>query len=259
MTGFARRWGQGDPALLLHCALAHSGAWDGVARALSDRLSMVAPDLIGHGRAGDGDPGADYHDQLTAQGAAVLTETGAPTHVIGHSYGATVALRLAIEHPDRVRSLTLIEPVLFAAAEGTDSYAAQARDFAPFGAAWDAGQRENATRIFIDMWGDATPFADLPARAQEYLTKTIWVVPAGRRALWDDSARLLPRLGQVRCPVLLMEGGRSPAVIHDILSALHRGLPGAQRVTVPKAQHMGPISHADAFADAIGAFLKTVP
>ena len=259
MTGFARRWGEGDPALLLHCALAHSGAWDGVARRLSDRVSMVAPDLIGHGRAGDGTPGAHYHDQLTAQGEAVLNEAGRPAHVIGHSYGATVALRLAIEQPDRVRSLTLIEPVLFAAAEGRESHAAQKRDFEPFGEAWAAGDRERATQIFIGMWGDTTPLADLPAKQRDYLVKTIWVIPAGRRALWEDSARLLPRLGQVGCPVLLMQGGASPEVIGDILSALARGLPQARRVRIPGAQHMGPITHADDFAAAIGDFLDTLP
>ena len=39
-----------------------------------------------------------------------------PIDVIGHSFGATVALRLAVEQPEKVRSLTLIEPVFFAVA-----------------------------------------------------------------------------------------------------------------------------------------------
>ncbi|MCK4861458.1 MAG: alpha/beta hydrolase, partial [Rhodobacteraceae bacterium] len=41
--------GEGDPAVLLHCSLGHSGAWNGVMAGLSDRLAMVALDLPGHG------------------------------------------------------------------------------------------------------------------------------------------------------------------------------------------------------------------
>ena len=43
------------PTLALHCALAHSGAWQALVQALRDRLSVVAPDLPGHGRSADWD------------------------------------------------------------------------------------------------------------------------------------------------------------------------------------------------------------
>lgn len=254
MTGFARRWGDGpDPALLLHCSLAHSGAWEGVAQALSDRLTMVAPDMVGHGRAGDGDRSRDYHDQVTAQAVEFLEET--PSHIIGHSFGATVALRLAIEHPDRVASLTLIEPVLFAAAQGSEAYGKLDEDFISLGPAFEAGDHERAAEVFIGVWGDGTPFSDLPEKQQAYLARTIWVVAAGRPALYEDSANLLARLEKVRCPVLLLEGDTSPAIIADIQAALAEGLPDASRVVIEGAGHMGPITHPKDFADAIRAFL----
>ncbi len=257
MTGRTRHWGDGpEHALLLHCSLAHSGAWDGVARRLGDRVASAAPDLLGHGRAGDGDRTADYHDQVTAQAVAHLGD--APTHVIGHSFGATVALRLAIEHPGAVKSLTLIEPVLFAAVAGAPAYARQSQDFAPFNAAWAAGDIERATAHFIGMWGDQTPFDDLPQKQRDYLMKTVWVIRAQHPALWEDRARLLPRLGSVTCPVLLMEGGASPPIISEILSALALSLPDAQRATIPGAHHMGPITHPGPFAEAIGDFITSV-
>ena len=80
--------------------MAHSGAWDGVAHALSDRLHLVAPDLVGHGRGPAWDRAQDFHDQTTEAACGHLPK--APCHLIGHSFGATVALRLALEHPDRV-------------------------------------------------------------------------------------------------------------------------------------------------------------
>jgi pimeloyl-ACP methyl ester carboxylesterase len=71
-------------------------------------------DLPGHGRSAPW-AGTDYHSDATAVAAALLH---GPTHIIGHSFGATVALRLAVERPDLVSRVTLIEPVMFAAAGG---------------------------------------------------------------------------------------------------------------------------------------------
>ena len=120
-AGFPVHWrdfGTGpDHAVLLHCALASSKAWTGLAERLGDRLRMIAPDMPGHGRSARWDHRCDMHDQVTAIARDCL---GAGGHVIGHSFGATVALRLAIEVPDLVHSVTLIEPVLFAAARETD-------------------------------------------------------------------------------------------------------------------------------------------
>ncbi len=254
MRGFARTWGQGDkPALLLHCSLAHSGAWDGVARALSDRLTLSAPDLVGHGRGPDRDPSRDIHDQATEAAALHLPET--PCHLIGHSFGATVALRLALDHPDRVASLTLIEPVLFAAAG--DAPAARAHDdaIAGLGPLIEAGDEAGATRLFLSLWGSGTPLDAMPEAQRRYMIDRIWIVPASTPSLHHDSARLLPRLGQLTCPVLLIEGGESPPVISAIQTALGAAIPGHRRVVIDGAGHMVPITHAAEVASAIRDFL----
>ena len=109
-----RRFGAGSrPAVLLHCSLAHSGAWAGLAGALGSDLQMTAFDLPGHGRSSDWDGVAEYQHLSTQIAASFITE---PVDLIGHSFGATVALRLAVEQPQKLRSLTLIEPVFFAVA-----------------------------------------------------------------------------------------------------------------------------------------------
>ena len=98
--------GCGEPAVLLHCSLAHSGAWGGVMAALSDRLAMVAIDLPGYG-ATEFDRALDIQDQACETTIAVLERLDAPAHLIGHSFGATVALRCAIERPELVASLSM--------------------------------------------------------------------------------------------------------------------------------------------------------
>ena len=111
-----------------------------MAKRLGDAPDMLAMDLPGHGRSPDWDRAVDFHDQATAMARAVLPE-GA--HVVGHSFGATVALRLALEGAP-VRSLTLVEPVLFAAARaaGDPSYEAHRTEFRGIDAAFRAGDRE---------------------------------------------------------------------------------------------------------------------
>lgn len=254
MTGFKRVWGQGDqPALLLHCSLAHSGAWDGVARALSDRLHMTAPDLVGHGRGPARDMGRDYHDHCTAEALSHLPET--PCHLVGHSFGATVALRLARDHPGRVASLTLFEPVLFAAARGQPGWETHRSTIAGLGPLLDAGQPEAAAALFLSQWGGDVPFAAMPAAQRRYIADRVWVVPASAPALEEDSAGILPRLGQITCPVLLLEGATSPLVIAEIQSALAAAIPQAHRAIIPGAGHMAPITHPAAVAAEIAPML----
>lgn len=254
MTGFARTWGQGGkPALLLHCSLAHSGAWNGVARALADRWRATAPDFVGHGRGPARDPARDYHDHCTEVALAHLPDT--PCHLVGHSFGATVALRLALDHPGRVLSLTLIEPVLFAAARGQQGWQRQVALDTSLEAAFAADDRASATRSFLSVWGDGPPFDSLPASQRAYLQDRIWVVAASSAALHDDAAGLVPRVPRLTCPVLLIEGDRSPPVIAEVQTGLAAAIPRARRVIVAGAGHMAPITHPGAVADEIRRLL----
>lgn len=254
MTGFVRHWGQGhQPALLLHCALAHSGAWEGVARALSDRLCLIAPDLVGHGRGPAPDAARDYHDQCTEQVIGHLPDT--PCHLVGHSFGATIALRLALDHPGRVASLTLFEPVLFATARGQPGWVNHRSTMAGLGPLLGAGKPEAAAALFLSQWGGDLPLEAMPSAQRAYMIERIWVVPASAPSLEEDRATLLPRLGQLRCPVLLGEGAQSPPVMAEIQSGLAAAIPQARRVTIAGAGHMAPITHPAEVAAEIGRMI----
>jgi len=251
VTGFARHWGDVDlpPALLLHCSLSHSGAWAGVARKLSGQLHLIAPDLVGHGQGPAHDPDRDYHDQTTEAALRWLPE--GQTHLIGHSFGATVALRLALDHPHRVASLTLIEPVLFAAAGDSTGALAHRRGAADVASALATGGPRAATSVFLTNWGGGQPLDAMPVSQAKYMIDRIWIERASSPALDHDGAGLLPRLGAVACPVLLIEGALSPPVIADIHRAFVKEIPQAARVIIPEAGHMAPITHPGAVASAI--------
>ncbi|OAN73144.1 hypothetical protein A8B78_18910 [Jannaschia sp. EhC01] len=237
---------------MLHCTLAQGSAWAGVARHLRERLTISAPDLLAHGEGPEHDPAQDFHDQATEAAARHLTPD---THLIGHSFGATIALRLALDHPGRVKTLTLIEPVLFCAATGPGRAAHDAY-IADVPKALAQGDTAAAARIFLRLWGSGD-FDAMPAGPQTYITDRIWIPGATEPALIDDQARILPRLPHLKIPTLLLQGALSPPVIAEITTQLARVLPNARSQTLPSAAHMAPLTHAGPTAQAITAFLDT--
>lgn len=261
-----RSWDRGGPrpVLALHCSLAHSGAWAGLAAGLSG-VTVTAPDLPGHGNAPDWDGRQDLHRLATDQAAATVDALAGAGGVdlIGHSFGATVALRLALQTPHRFRSLTLIEPVLFAAvhAGGWPGWPGFLAEGQAMRALLASGDRDAATRRFLAEWGDGAPFDTLPDRLRRYMTDRIHLIPAQDDALIADAAGILApeRLEDARLPVLLIDGSKSPPVMAAIMDELARRLPAAHCATVPGAGHMVPISHAGQVAQEVMAHLARSP
>ncbi|MCU0911777.1 MAG: alpha/beta hydrolase [Rhodobacteraceae bacterium] len=246
---FWQSWGTGRRAVAVHCSLAHSGAWEGVALNLSDVLHLHAFDIPGHGRSGDWDPARDIMDQTVAVAMGLIGEV--PVDLIGHSFGAVACLRVAVERPDLVRSLVLFEPVFFAAA-AADGFNTAA-PFLPFAEAMVKGDTDAAARLFTGLWGAGERWEDLPARQRAALAARIHLIPAANPALHGDNAGLLApgRLDRAAMPVLLLEGSDSLPVIPAINAGLARRLPDARRETIPGAGHMGPVTHPAAVAGAI--------
>jgi pimeloyl-ACP methyl ester carboxylesterase len=245
LGGGARR------ALAIHCTLAHSGAWRGLAAALEGQVHLAGFDLLSHGNSPDWDGQGDIQERHVAIAETLLTE---PMDVIGHSFGGTVALRLAARHPELVRSLTLIEPVYFAFAlrDAPDLLARHEADAAPFAELLARGDFEMGARIFNAMWGgDAGPgWEALPERARAGMIRSIPLVPASRRALYDDPAGIAAPggLDRVTMPVLLLRGSDSHPVVAAINAAIAARLADVRNEVVEGAGHMLPITHPEQVA-----------
>ena len=89
-----------------------------------------------------------------------------------------------------------------------------------------------------------------------YMEARVPLIEAASPALNQDTARLLPRLGKLSIPVLLLEGSESPPVVPEINAALATALADARRDRVAGAGHMGPVTHARAVADRARSFLE---
>jgi lipase len=223
---------------MIHCSLGRHEMLLPLAERLALRTTLF--DLPGHGRSPDWDGVGDYHS-LTTGIAAGLAEPG--SHLIGHSFGATVALRLAVERPDLVSRLTLIQP----------EYPAHLIGFAPFQAAMARGDKAAAARAFTDVWG-AGGWDGLSASAQAGIVRRIHLIKAAEPAIDQDNAGLLQpgRIGGTKVPVTLIQGALSPPIIGAVHRVLEAMLPQSRLVQIPEAGHMVPVTHPEDVFRAMG-------
>jgi pimeloyl-ACP methyl ester carboxylesterase len=100
--------GPGPALLLLHGLSCTGEIWTGMMRHLNGGARVLAPDLPGHGQSGDP---SDFSLETLADGMVSLTDRFgiARFHVVGSSWGAAVAVRLAARHPSRVDRVTLLD------------------------------------------------------------------------------------------------------------------------------------------------------
>ena len=231
------RTGPVPRTLRLHCTLARSEALLPLAKALPG--DAVLMDLLGHGKSQDWDGQGDY--QTANMGAAADLHDG-PLHLIGHSFGATVALRMALDHPEKVSRLTLIEPVYFALATDPAAQADHVARFTPINAAYDAGDLETAARLFHADWGGSA-WEALPDHTRAAFAKRMPLIMAGSPAIQSDIHGVAARLSQVAVPVSLIRGESSPPIIPAIHAAICAALPQARDHVVAGAGHMVPMTH----------------
>ena len=232
---------------MIHCSLGRHEMLLPLAEGLNHRSTLF--DLPGHGRSPDWDGISDYHSLVTGIAAGLAAPA---THLIGHSLGATVALRLAVERPDLVSRLTLIEPVFFAVATREPEYPAHLARFAPFQAARLRGDWVGAARAFTAVWG-AAGWDGLSQTAQAGFARRIHLIAAATPATEDDTAGLLRpgRIDGIDVPVTLIRGENSPPIIRAVHRALAVLMPQCRQVVVPGARHMVAATHPDAVLKAM--------
>jgi pimeloyl-ACP methyl ester carboxylesterase len=111
---FLRKAGKGPPVLLLHGGACDSSDWVETMVPLSDSYTFYAPDLVGYGQSDrnrDGYYLSDFTDSTV--GIIRALNLDSPLVIVGHSLGGRVALDIALNHPEGVRKLALIDTTGF--------------------------------------------------------------------------------------------------------------------------------------------------
>ncbi|NNE79678.1 MAG: alpha/beta hydrolase [Silicimonas sp.] len=246
------------PFALIHGWLGRAADWRPFLNSLGGSTSPLLIELPGHGLAEDWDESRDYADQ--AAELALDEMPSDPVPLIGHGFGAVVALKMAVERPYRVSSLVLVEPVFFAAAEGRWAHDKLMRDLAPFEKRISAGESATAVKEFHALWGHED-WSDLSSEDRAYMMERIRLVPPGWPLINEDRSDLLDpgRLEELDIPVTFVDGGDTHPVIAEIISTIGDRIADAEWVTVPGAGHNLPISHPDKLVEAIEGRLFPVP
>ena len=188
----------------------------------------------------------------------VLQRAGAPLVLVGHSYGAAVALIAALRQPARVKALVLYEPTLFSLvdAESPPPNAADGirQAVAAAAAALGRGDANGAAEHFIDYWMGAGSWAGMPASRQAPIAASVRNVRRWAHALTTEPAPLAAWRA-LDMPVLYMLGGRSTASAHGVARLLAPALPHATQHRFEALGHMGPVTDPEPVNRAIEDFI----
>ena len=244
--------------ILLHASASSPRQWDRLAARLAPGWRVHAVELYGHGTRRPWPGHARFTLADEAGMLAPLLAQAGEAHLVGHSYGAAVALKLASLFPGKVRSITAFEPVLFRwlrELDGNDALYAQFTDLAAgMRRHLATGDAQAAARRFIDFWsGEGTWLELLPVR-RDALAARMAAVLGNFDALFAEPMRPcdLARLGP---PMLFMTGGATKGAMLRLAGVARRLLPDARHVALPGLDHMGPITGAERVNDTIAAYL----
>lgn len=247
MSLYYREAGSGPAVICLHSNASTSGQWRGLLELLAPNWHAIAPDTLGAGRS----PAWPAQGDVTLADEMALLEPllaaqPAPFHLVGHSYGAAIALKIALTWPDRVAGLVLYEPTLFA-------LLLQQRSDHPLfegirvavqraGAALDLGDTQGAATSFIDYWIGEGAFAAMPSARQAPIAESTRNVRGWARALMYESATLAD-ISRLPMPVSLIAGTQTTASARAVWRLLAAALPQATIDELPGLGHMAPVTH----------------
>jgi pimeloyl-ACP methyl ester carboxylesterase len=238
-------------ALHIHSTGLGPTMWLAATEGVATQLRVVAPANLGYPPAAPVSRGVEIHiaDEVKNLTAALPAGFEA-VHVIAHSYGATVALALAAELGAKVRSMFLVEPVVFGAlsrARGQADDAAVTEAEAFTNHPWflhdpERGGSDAWLEVFIDYWNRPGSWARLPPRQQDALRAVGWKMFQEVRACFYavesfDACRL-PDV-----PVTLLVGRKSPSGARAMTTQIAALNPHAHVVEID-AGHMSPVTHA---------------
>lgn len=256
---FYREEGSGPGVACLHANASTSGQWRGLMELLAPNYHVVAPDLYDAGKS----PSWPSRRVIRLKDEVafiqpVLARAGAPMALVGHSYGAAVALKAALADPVRVRALALYEPTLFSLLDAR-KHADAAEDIRAMLvdaiAALDAGSPHTAAGRFIDYWMGDGAWAQMPETRKTPIAASVKNLRRWAFAL-STEATPLAAFRTLEIPVLCMVGARTRPSARGVARVLASALPQVEVVELEDVGHMGPVTHPDRVNETIARFLE---
>lgn len=239
-----------DNVVALHCSLGSGQQWTELIEACGNRYNAVAPDISGYGGNSPWLDPAPSTLEIEAEHISKILETlPGPIHLLGHSFGGAVAFKLATSgrYAHRVRSLTLIEPVL-------PSLLLERDDDRPLyelfvheceyicSPIWE-GQKELAVKRFLRFWNGAGYWERLSSNRKVNFLERANKLAGDFSAVFGE-AGIGEAARRLTVPTLLFSGGASPLPMQQFVKRLVSIMPHARHIHLPAADHLLPITYA---------------
>lgn len=252
--------GDGPAIVFVPGSFSTPAAWRGIQKLLPQRYRFVGTSLCGYGETAEtrslDDLGIEHQVKVIE---TVAHRIGAPVHLVGHSFGGTIALATALAGTVEIRSIATFEanPLLLLRERGHSELFAEMREMSTaFETAWHAGERDAAGRI-IDFWGGAGSFDALPEPVRDYCRSTAYVNVLDWRTAYTFEAGVAD-YASLAMPVLLARGGLANPAMVEITEALSTSLPNVRQAVVDGASHFLITTHVDDCARLLARFLAEV-
>ncbi|WP_063060065.1 alpha/beta fold hydrolase [Nocardia sienata] len=246
---YYRRVGSGSPVIMIHGSGGGLHSWQPVAEYLADRFELWLPARRGYAPSGPGHAPKHYADEVSDLGV-IIDMIGRPAHLVGMSYGATVALHAAAAGLP-IRSLALWEPPLYAAG------AELAPVLTRFEELIAEGERGRAVRLLAEKVS-RVPAAlletaeDIEPDANEPDDSYGW--SRDLESMIADTT-YLDRWSSVTTPTLLMRGSDTWQPIPETVERLATGMPHARLETFPGQSHFAPSTSPETVARTLAEFI----
>jgi pimeloyl-ACP methyl ester carboxylesterase len=249
--------GGGPPILFSHGLLWNTALFAPQIAALRDRYRCIAYDHRGQGNSEDTVESSISMDTLTADAAALIkTLRLAPVHFCGLSMGGFVGLRLAVRHPDLVRSLILMET-----SADPETFGNKIKYRALNIVARLLGPKLIANAVMPIFFGK-TVLSDTQRAAERSAWKKQLV--SNRRSIWRAVNGIIERegvydlLAQIAVPTLVIVGDEDVATAPAKALRIAQAIKGASLVRIPGAGHSATVEQPQSVTAAIAAFIADV-
>jgi pimeloyl-ACP methyl ester carboxylesterase len=245
--------GEGQPVVFAHGTLMDRTMFAPQLEALKDEYRAVAYDL--RARTDRYAPGYDLWD-LADDCDALLDGIGEDSAVIaGMSMGGFMALRFALEYPERVDGLVLIDSM--AAPHTAEEQEVYGELVEPLEGSTDANPRDLAEGVTGYLFGETTR-EENPELVEAWVDR--WATYPGAAVYnelhsWLDRDDITDRLSEIDVPVLIVHGEEDPSIDPSRAEPMLEALPDAEMKLIPEAGHTSNCERPGPATDAIRSFL----
>ena len=245
--------GSGPPLVMIHGLGGSRDDWTLQIEDFSTHYRLIRPELRGHGQSPR--PPGPYRVELFAADVAMLMMRleARPAHVVGLSLGGAVAMQLALDYPELVRSLTLVNTASHFISPDWRQRLMGVRRFA----ALYLGGME---KVAQDVAGRLFPLLEQAAIRSEAIARLTANDPvAYRNALWAVARfNVTDQLPSIACPALVVSGDRDYAVPLASKERLAECIPGCRLEVIGDSGHATPLDQAEAFNQVVLQFLESL-